>query len=88
MTSLGTITSKRQLTLPKEVFDFLQLGGFKKVLITTKEESLVIKPIRGSVESLAGSLSYLSKAKKPLSFKKIREETMKRVAKEIAQEGL
>jgi len=88
MPNLATITSKRQLTLPKEVFDLLELDRARKVFITTEENSLIVKPIKAEVEKLAGSLSYLSQGKKRLSFSKIREETKKRVAKKIAQEGL
>lgn len=87
MTSLATITSKNQLTLPKEVIENLDWQRVKKVLISTQRGVLIIKPLSSKVETLAGSLAFLS-PKKHLDFKRVRKATQKKVAAEIAREGM
>ena len=87
MTTLATITSKNQLTIPKEVMNALNLGKVRRVLISVEDKNLVVKPLVSRVESLAGSLSHLS-FEKPVDFKQVRKETRKIVAAKIAKEGI
>lgn len=87
MVTIGTITYKNQLTIPQEFIKKLGLKGIKKVLISSHDDEIVIKPLRSGVEELAGSLAHLAKDK-PKSLKEIRKQTQKLVAAEIAKEGL
>lgn len=86
MTTLATITSKNQLTIPREITEALDLEQVKRVLISVKEGNLVIKPLVSRIDILAGSLSYLSSGKQS-DLKKVREKTQQKVAAEIAKEG-
>lgn len=87
MVSLATITYKNQLTIPREIIKRTRLKNSQKVLIEAKGGNLIIKPLKSRVEELAGSLAHLAKGK-PTNWKKIRRETQRIVAKQIAQEGL
>jgi len=84
MPFLVTITSKNQLTIPKQVSEDLGLG--RKALMLIEDEKMIIQPLTSKVEQLAGSLAYLA-GKKPVNFRKIREVTRRKVAEKIAREG-
>lgn len=56
MTYVATITSKRQLTIPAELFSRFGLKRGQKVIIAQRDGKLVIKPMIALVESLAGSV--------------------------------
>ena len=57
MNYLGTITSKRQLTIPSGIFHKVGLSEGDKVLIEEKEGELRIKKASVLVENLAGSVT-------------------------------
>ncbi|OGI32796.1 MAG: hypothetical protein A2420_01210 [Candidatus Moranbacteria bacterium RIFOXYC1_FULL_44_13] len=57
MTYLGTITSKRQLTLPVALFLKLGLVEGQRVVIGEEEGVIQIRPASFLVEELAGSLT-------------------------------
>lgn len=84
---LVTLSSKNQITIPKETVDQLQLLVTRKLILEYKNETIVLKPLKRSiVEQTAGSLSrYVSKKKLGKSFKSIMEETKRKAAKELAQ---
>lgn len=63
MKVLGTITSKRQLTIPADIFDKIGLSKGDKVLIKERKGELIIKPARLLVEELAGSVDIPEKLK-------------------------
>lgn len=87
MTVLATITSKNQLTIPKEVTKILNWKNVRKVLVTVQGEEMVVKPLASRVDLLAGSLAKYAKGKTN-NFKKVRQETERIIAEEIAKEGL
>lgn len=87
MPALATITYKNQLTIPKEITDALNLEGSRRVLISVKNKILLVEPLLSEVDTLAGSLSYLS-AGKSANLKRVRVITQKKVAGQIAKEGL
>ena len=86
MLSIGSITFKNQLTIPKQIIERLGLERVRKVLIFPQSNGFLVKPIVSSVELLAGSLAKKSKLR--VSRKKERELSQKLVAREIAREGL
>lgn len=86
MTTLATITSQNQLTIPKEIVSALNFEGLRKVLLSIKDETLIVKPFPSKVDSLAGSLSFFAIGKTS-DLKKISKETETRIATEIAKEG-
>lgn len=56
MNYLGTITSKRQLTIPSKAFERTKLKKGDKVLIQEKDGELRIRKATSLVSELAGSL--------------------------------
>ncbi|OGM63914.1 hypothetical protein A2893_00165 [Candidatus Woesebacteria bacterium RIFCSPLOWO2_01_FULL_39_25] len=56
MSYIATITSKRQLTIPSELFKNTKLAEGDKVLIEEKNGELRIKKAVDLVEELAGSV--------------------------------
>lgn len=56
MTYVATITSKRQLTIPADLFSRFGLKQGQKVMIAQRDGKLVIEPMVALVESLAGSV--------------------------------
>lgn len=56
MQKVSTITSKRQLTIPAQIFQAVGLKEGQRVLIEDKEGTVVVKPANEVVERLAGSV--------------------------------
>lgn len=63
MKSLATITSKRQLTIPADIFNKAGLATGDKVLIEEKGGELTIKSAQSLVEELAGSVEIPERLK-------------------------
>lgn len=82
-----TLSSKNQITIPKEVVQRLELLTTRKLLIEYNDKEVILKPLTSSiVEQTAGSLTkYIPKNKLGKSFKTIMEITKRKAAKEIAQ---
>lgn len=83
---IATITSKGQLTIPKEVRDALHLRLHDKVAIVVEEGIAIIKPITGNILDIGASVKIPQK-EKPIDFKRVRKEVMKRAARDIAGKG-
>lgn len=56
MTQMATITSKKQLTLPVEIFRKAGLRTGQKVVVSEENGRITITPAEKLVEELAGSL--------------------------------
>lgn len=80
---IAILTSKGQMTIPKEVRKALNLKPSEKVIIVVEGNQAVIKPLRGNILDIGGSIRIADKGK-PIDFKKVREEVKKRVAKRVA----
>ena len=63
MLKTATLTSKRQLTLPKEVFVRMTSIPSRKFSIEFEEGKLILTPIDYLIDQLAGSLTAPSKWK-------------------------
>jgi bifunctional DNA-binding transcriptional regulator/antitoxin component of YhaV-PrlF toxin-antitoxin module len=79
---IATISSKRQITLPKDMLEYLNLSFYGKVYIEKKNKTLTLTPIKKSiVEETAGSLyKFIPKDKLNVPFSVVRRETQKKVA--------
>ncbi len=82
-----TLSSKNQVTIPKEALTYFGLTPNRKLLIEYKKRELILKPLTSSiVEETAGSLTNLvSKNKKNNSFKVILKETKRKTAKKLVK---
>ena len=82
--SMSVLTKKGQTTIPKDIRNFLNLAPNDKILYLMEGKKVVIKPLEGNILDLKGSV----KAKgKPIDFKNLRNETKKKVARQIVKEG-
>lgn len=75
MQQIGTISSKRQLTIPSNIFKQFALKKGQKVTISIEKDVIRIEPAHKLVDSLAGSISL------PKKFKKMSSEELINYAK-------
>ena len=83
---ISVITSKGQMTIPKEVRKALNLQPSEKVIIVVEGNQAIIQPLKGNLLDIGGSVK-MTEREKPIDFKKVREEVKKRVAKKVATRG-
>jgi antitoxin PrlF len=83
---ISVLTSKGQMTIPKEVRKALNLRPSEKVIIVVEGDQAIIKPLKGNLLDIGGSIK-ISEKEKPINFKKVREEVKKRVAKRMVTKG-
>jgi AbrB family looped-hinge helix DNA binding protein len=74
------------MTIPKEVRKALNLKPSEKVIIVVEGNQAIIKPLKGDLLDLGGSVKIPNK-EKPIDFKKVREEIKKQIAKKAALKG-
>ncbi len=83
---VATLTSKGQITIPKDIREALHLKQNDRVAIVAEEGVAVIKPIKGNILDIGASIKISAK-EKPIDFKKARKETIRKIAKHAAGEG-
>ena len=81
---VSILTSKGQTTIPKDVRNLLNLKPKDKIFYLIDGEKVVIKPLRGNILNLRGSVAT---KKKPIDFKKLRDATRKKVARKIVEDA-
>ena len=82
--SLSTLTSKGQITIPKNLRDLLSIGtGDKLEFIINDQGELVIKPITKKAIDVFGKLSKYKKDK-PVSIEEMNEAIAKQVKKNFS----
>ena len=69
---LATMTSKGQVTIPKEVRKQLHLKPHDKLVVLTDGDRAILRPIHGDIRDLKGILRDAVKG--PIDFKKLRRE--------------
>lgn len=85
MTYAATITDKGQVTIPVAIRDILNLQPSSRLIFSIEKERIIAQPIKADLISLYGSVKS---NKKSLNTKNIRKIIMKKIAKDIAKEGL
>jgi len=81
------VSSKGQITIPKNIRKKLKLGRESGVLFLIEDDEIKLKGVPGSSpDQLAGSLKKYARGYVPL--KKIRKEIQERIADEVAGEGI
>jgi AbrB family looped-hinge helix DNA binding protein len=78
----SVITRKGQTTIPKEIRVFLNLEPNDKLFYIIEGEKVVLKPLRGDILELRGSVPAKDQ---PTDFDKILKTTRKKVAKKIVE---
>ena len=81
---IAVISSKGQMTIPREVRKVLGLKPSEKVIIVVEGDQAIIKPLRGNILDIGGSIGISGK-EKPINFKRLRKEVRKRLAKKTAR---
>ncbi len=79
----SVITRKGQTTIPKEIRTFLNLEPNDKLFYIIEGEKVVLKPLRGDILELRGSVPAKDQ---PADFDKILKTTRKKVAKKIVED--
>lgn len=74
----ATLTSKGQITLPKEIRDVYGLEEGDKVDFVPEKGWVIMVPMKGNILDLYGSVKHKGK---PINFAKIREEIKKEIVK-------
>jgi AbrB family looped-hinge helix DNA binding protein len=74
------------MTIPKEVRKALNLRPSEKVIIVVEGNQAIIKPLKGNLLDIGGSIKIPEKEKR-INFKKVREEVKKRIARKIVAKG-
>ena len=80
---VAVLTSKGQMTIPKEVRKALNLRPSERVIVVVEGNLAILKPLRGNLLDLGGSVK-IPKKEKPIEFRKVREELKRKMAKKIA----
>ena len=83
---ISVLTSKGQMTIPKEVRKALNLRPSEKVIIVVEGNRAILQPLKGNLLDIGGSVKITDR-EKPIEFKKVREEVRKRVARKAATRG-
>jgi len=78
--TLAKITSKGQLTIPKEIRDHLQLEPGDQVVFVLREGEVLLRPVTQTVDDLRGSVKP---RRQPEDFDKVRRQVKKRVARKL-----
>jgi len=76
----SVITRKGQTTIPKEIRTFLKLEPNDKIFYIVEGEKVVLKPLRGDILELRGSVPAKDH---PTDFDKVLKTVRKKVAKKI-----
>ncbi|MBI5675522.1 MAG: AbrB/MazE/SpoVT family DNA-binding domain-containing protein [Nitrospirae bacterium] len=83
MTALAKVTSKGQITLPKEVRELLHIQTGSIVIFEKEEERLVVKTAR----TLRDFKGVLKGRQKQTDFEEMRKKAKEYVGKKGAQSG-
>jgi AbrB family looped-hinge helix DNA binding protein len=78
------VISLGQMTIPKEVRKTLDLKPSGKVIIVVDGDRAILKPLRGNILGIGGSIEIPS-SEKPVDFRRVRQEVRKKVARKVAQ---
>ena len=81
---VSVLTSKWQTTIPKDVRNLLGLKPKDRIFYLIEGERVILRPLKGNILDLRGSVTT---KEKPIDFKKLRDNTRKKVARRIVEEA-
>ncbi len=82
--AISVMTSKGQITIPKDVRNILKLKPSDRVIIMIEKDHAVLKPVHGNILDIGGSIK-IPEREKPIDFKKLRVKVRKAVARKAAE---
>ena len=80
---VSVLTKKWQTTIPKDIRNLLGLKPNDKILYLIEGKRVVLKPLKGNILNLRGSVTT---KERPIDFKKLRDDTRKKIARKIIEE--
>lgn len=85
--NIVTLSSKNQITLPIELLTSLGITPREKLLVDTRDDLLVLKPLKTSIiNEIAGSLTnHISSGKLGIPLPAVYNKTKKVTAKKLAR---
>ena len=82
-TNKSVLTKKSQVTLPKQIRDFLGIKAGERISFVIEDNTVKIVPIKSKLEENFGKVKPIQK---PEDFKQIRESVEQKISKEAASE--
>jgi AbrB family looped-hinge helix DNA binding protein len=76
-----TLTSRGQITIPQRIRKALRLEANDKITIMVKDDTLVLKRIKGNILDIAASIK-IPDDQKPIDFRKVRKQVIDKIAEE------
>ncbi|MBI3317777.1 MAG: AbrB/MazE/SpoVT family DNA-binding domain-containing protein [Candidatus Omnitrophica bacterium] len=83
--AFATMTSKGQMTIPKDIRQKLHLKPHDKLSVTTDGEKATLRPIRGTILGLKGI--FKDAVKGPINFKELRRKFEEGMAEDAVRRG-
>jgi AbrB family looped-hinge helix DNA binding protein len=82
-TNKSVLTKKSQITLPKQIRDFLGVKAGERISFVIEDNTVKIVPIKSKIEENFGKVKPIQK---PEDFKQIREFVEQKIVQEAANE--
>ncbi|WP_448589402.1 AbrB/MazE/SpoVT family DNA-binding domain-containing protein [Thermodesulfobium sp.] len=82
-TNKSVLTKKSQVTLPKQIRDFLGVKAGERISFVIEDNTVKIVPIKSKLEENFGKVKPIQK---PEDFKQIREFVEQKIVQEAANE--
>jgi len=82
-TNKSVLTKKSQITLPKQIRDFLGVKAGERISFVIEDNTVKIVPIKSKIEENFGKVKPIQK---PEDFKQIREFVEQKIVQEAADE--
>ena len=76
-----TLTSRGQITIPQKIRKALHLEANDKITILVKNDTLILKPIKGNILDIGASIK-IPGDQKPIDFRKVRKQVIDKIAEE------
>jgi len=64
MNQVVTLTSKRQVTFPKKLLEFLAIDKGDRLLLKIEDDRVMLEPVKSSISDLQGELAQTAIGKK------------------------
>lgn len=78
----AVLTSKGQITIPREIRKAFGLKPKDKILFIPDEDEIIMRPLKGNILDLRGIVKHRGG---PIDFKRLRREFEKDVARRVVE---